>query len=88
MDFRLDELDGVQGDTFVLATLDFVLSGLSAGESTMVDVLGVFALGDATGSPLPVDGTAGATISAIPLPAAGWLLGSALLVLSVRRSTG
>ena len=75
------ELDALQGDTVVVATLDFVLSGLAAGATTSVDVAGVFALGDTAGGGIPLDGTAGALVTAIPLPAAVWLLGGALLFL-------
>lgn len=81
------ELTAMQPSGFVLATLQFTASGLSPGDSTVLDIASVPALGDASGSPLTVEALSGTTISAVPLPAAAWLLGAALLTLAVGRRT-
>lgn len=74
------ELEGSQPAGFVLATIEFTATGLAAGDSTSLDIGAVFALGDATGSPVVLDTTSGATITAVvPAPAAVWLFATALL---------
>lgn len=80
------ELDGSQSDSFVLATLDFMV--LAAGGTTPIDILSVLSLGDALGDPVAVDGIGGSivTVTAIPLPAAVWLLACAIGMLPVTRS--
>lgn len=82
------ELVGSQPAGFVLATIEFTAAGLAAGDSTSVDIGAVFALGDATGSPIALDTTSGATITAVvPAPAAIWLFATALLAAAgMRRS--
>jgi hypothetical protein len=86
----VSELDLNQPDTFVLATLAFDVLALAPGETTAIDIAGVFALGDANGNPLPVDGTSGTILTgvpaAIPLPGALWLFGCAVATLLRRRS--
>lgn len=81
------ELDAAQPDSFVLATLNFVsLSGLMPGETTVVDILSVLAFGDSSGEPIAIDGTSGASITAIvPLPGAIWLFLFAIGVLPALR---
>lgn len=79
------ELEALQTASFVLATLTFSASGLLPGESTAIDIASVLALGDAAGNPLAVDSLGGATVSAVPLPAAIWLLGAGLLSLALGR---
>lgn len=55
-------LDDIQPDSFVLATLDFVVDVLSVGSSTTVAIDTVWALGDGFGLPLDVTGTSNAVI--------------------------
>jgi hypothetical protein len=78
----VSELDLNQSDTFVLATLAFDVLALAPGETTSIDITGVYALGDADGNPIPLDGTSGTILTgvpaAIPLPGALCLLASAL----------
>lgn len=83
-----DELNLSQPDTFVLATLAFDVIALAPGETTSIDISGVFALGDADGSPLTLDGTSGTVLTgipAVPLPGALLLLASALGALGCGR---
>ena len=77
-----DELDAMQPDTFVLATLEFMAIGLGAGDTAGIDILAVFSLGDALGDPIAVDGLSGAVVTAIPLPGALWLFACAVFALS------
>jgi hypothetical protein len=83
------ELDLNQPDTFVLATLAFQVLALGPGETTSIDISGVFALGDSNGDPLTLDGTSGTILTgvpaAVPVPGALLLLASALGVLARRR---
>ncbi|MET0028743.1 MAG: hypothetical protein ABW101_14035, partial [Candidatus Thiodiazotropha sp.] len=68
---------GISGN---LVDANFVLSGLSAGTYTLQFV------GNADGA---MGGAYDVTVSAVPLPAAAWLFGSALLgfvTYSARRS--
>jgi hypothetical protein len=90
------ELDALQPASFVLATLDFTVLTLSPGSSTLVTIDNVYAIGDAFGQPLPVDGTNDAVISNpsgnIPEPSILALmslgLGLAGLDMARRRSKG
>lgn len=83
------ELDSLQGDTVILAALEFAASGLGAGDTTTVSILDVWSLGDAQGDPIPVESLGGAVVTAIPVPAALWLMVGAIsclgLVQSARR---
>lgn len=81
------ELNGLQSDSFVIATLDFMVLA-PPGTSTPIDILGVLSLGDAAGDSIVVDGVSGSIVSvtAIPLPAAAWLFASALGIVSLARS--
>jgi hypothetical protein len=76
-------LDATQPDTFVLATLAFLVTGLGAGDATTVSVDLVYALGDALGDPIAVDASGDAVLTgvAVALPSALWLLASGLLLL-------
>ncbi|MHB1141398.1 MAG: cohesin domain-containing protein [Sulfuricaulis sp.] len=71
-----NDLDTLQAADFTMATLTF--SALSSGTSALD--ISINALGDSIGDPLAADITGGSVIvSAVPLPAAIWLLGSGLL---------
>ena len=74
-------LDDIQPDSFTLAYLDFSVDTLAPGESTIVSIETVNALGDGAGMPLTVTATSDAVISAVPVPAAAWLFGSGLLAM-------
>jgi len=72
-------LDDLQPDSFILATLTFLVDALAPGSSTVVSIDTVYAVGDGFGSALTLDGTSGAVINAVPVPAAVWLFGSGLI---------
>ena len=87
-DLSLDseaDLLALQPDTFVLFTLTFATS--STGTSPLA--IHVNSLSDAAGLALALDGTPGGsvTVSAVPLPAAAWLLlsGVGMLAGAARR---
>ncbi len=70
------DIDTLQAANFTLATLTF--SALSGGISPLS--ISINALGDANGDPLAAITTSGSvTVTAVPVPAAVWLLGSGLL---------
>lgn len=76
-----DELDAVQPDSFVLATLSFDAVGLGTSSLVFSDVI----LGDAFGDPLSsVTSTGSVTVTAIPVPATAWLLLPGLLGVFLR----
>lgn len=77
-------LDAAQPDSFVLATLAFAATGMAAGDTTTLGILTVLSLGDALGDPLTADALTGATVTAIPVPAAVWLFAGALAALAGR----
>lgn len=67
-------LDDIQPESFVLATLDFLVDVLPEGSSTTVGIDSIFALGDGFGLPLAITGTADAVIrnpapASVPEPA-------------------
>lgn len=79
-------LDVTQPDSFVLATLDFLITGLGVGARTTVSIDLVFALGDGLGDPIAVDATNDAMFTGavtIPLPGAFGLFVSALALLAL-----
>jgi len=66
-------LDDIQSDTFVLATLDFLVDVLPPGSSTTVAISNPNALGDGLGNPLTLDASSDALIrnpvaGAVPEP--------------------
>lgn len=84
------ELDSMQPESFVLATLDFLVDVLPTGTSTTVSIDTGWVLGDAFGSPLTVDTTGDAVIrnpngGTAPAPATLVLLGLGVAVFGVQR---
>lgn len=78
-------LDGIQGDPFGLATLEFdVLPGAAPGLSSVGLLLN--ALGDGDGLALVPTAVAGAELTVIPEPGVVLLLGLGLGLLAVRRA--
>jgi len=61
------ELDALQPDTFLLATLDFMVTGLDTGNSTVIDINGVLSLGDSLGNPISIDSVSGTLVTALVL---------------------
>lgn len=59
------QLDALQADPILLATLAFTVGALPAGQSTTVGFAAVNALGNATGGGLPIAGLDGATLTAL-----------------------
>jgi len=81
-----DELDALQAGSFTLATLDFAVDMLARGETTFISIDTVWALGDAYGDWLALDGTSGAEITGVAEPASLVLMGMGLFGLgSCRR---
>lgn len=80
-----DDLNTLQSDSFVLATLAFSVVG--AGASDLL--ISILTLGDADGNPLTASAQNAkvfvGTPSAVPLPAAGWLFLSALIMAGISR---
>ena len=75
-------LDGLQSDSFLLATLTF--DGTSAGRSQLE--FGAVVLSDAFGSIIADPTLVPSSITVVPLPAAVWLFGSGMLgLLSMAR---
>jgi hypothetical protein len=70
------ELESLQSANFTLATLEFSVDSLVKGESSLVSIDEVWALGDAYGNPLNLNATLDAVIKNVPEP-------SALLILSL-----
>lgn len=68
-------LDGLQPDSFLLATLTF--NGASAGTSQLG--FGAVVLSDALGNVIANPTLVPASITVVPLPAAIWLFGSGVL---------
>ena len=79
-------LDDIQPGSFSLATLVFNVDDLAPGNSTVVFVDGIWALGDGFGLPLQIDDVDSATIRnpavSVPEPGTLWLLAAGLLALS------
>lgn len=75
------ELDALQPGSFSLATLDFAVSSLAKGTSTLISVGPVLALGDGYGDPLALEATNDAAISVVPEPLSLVLLGMGLVAL-------
>jgi hypothetical protein len=73
------ELDALQPDSFALATLDFTVGLLAEGESTLLSIDTVWALGDVHGDPLALDATSDASIRGVPEPISLALLGMGLV---------
>ena len=83
-------LDEIQPDTFVLATLDFLVDTLPPGTSTDVFIDTVYALGDGFGEPLSLDSTADAVIRnpaavSVPEPATLTLVGFVMAGIGFQR---
>lgn len=80
-------LDDIQSDSFVLATLDFLVVDLAAGASTTVSVATVNAAGDGFGLPLAVASTQDAIIrnpsTQVPEPTVLALLAGGLISLRI-----
>lgn len=68
-----EDLNQLQADNFTLATLSFAI--VNAGSSQLT--IAIHALGDADGNTLAAS-TAPATIAAVPLPSALWLMSGGL----------
>ena len=84
-------LDDLQGNSFVLATLNFTVLDLTPGNSTTVSIADINALGDGFGRPLEIAGLNDAIIRnpgdvvGVPEPGTLGLLGLGLLALGIRR---
>ena len=70
-----EDLNQLQADSFTLATLSFAI--VNAGSSQLT--IAIHALGDADGNALAAS-TAPATIAAVPLPSALWLMSGGLAI--------
>lgn len=85
----LVDLDALQPGEFILATLEFDVINLAAGEMTQLSVLSGSILGDAFGAPITVTGLGSATVEAVPVPGTLVLLSASLfgwLMLKRRQS--
>lgn len=80
-----DELDALQADSFTLATLDFTVDLLARGKTTFVSIDTVWALGDAYGDWLALEGTSGAVITGVAEPTGLMLMGMGLVGLGIFR---
>jgi hypothetical protein len=83
------DLDALQPGEFILATLEFDVINLAAGEMTQLSVLSGAILGDAFGAPITVTGLGSATVEAVPVPGTLVLLSASLfgwLMLKRRQS--
>jgi hypothetical protein len=72
------DLDTLQTGEFILATLEFDVINLAAGEMTQLSVLSGAILGDAFGSPIMVTGLGSASVEAVPVPGTLVLLAASL----------
>jgi hypothetical protein len=80
------ELDAMQSSGFILASLDFSVDALMAGNSTTVSIDPLLMLSDGFGNLLTLEGTTDALISApVPVPSTLILFSSGLLFLGVAR---
>lgn len=72
------DLDALQPDAFILATLEFDVINLAAGAVSQLSVLSGPTLGDAFGAPIAVTGLGSANVKGVPVPGTLFLLTASL----------
>jgi hypothetical protein len=68
------DLDALQPDEFILATLEFDVINLAAGAMTQLSVMSGAVLADAFGEAIAVTGMESASVTGVPVPGTGLLL--------------